>query len=77
MFNSMKITNQSGAEIVDSVEAQAKTLENLGCEVSKDDKLTRLIKECLIDRRYSNLAHSLYTANDMTCTRASSLIKGY
>ena len=42
-FNSMKITsNQSGAEFVDSVEAQAKILENLGREVTEDDKLTRL-----------------------------------
>ena len=73
----MKITsNQSGAEFVDSVEAQAKILENLGREVTEDDKLTWL-KEGHIDRRYSQLAHSLYTANNMTYTRASSLIKGY
>ena len=64
-FNSMKITsNQSGAEFVDSVETQAKILENLGREVTEDDKLTRL-KEGLTDRRYSQLAHSLYTANDI------------
>jgi hypothetical protein len=76
-FNSMKITsNQSGAEFVDSIEAQAKVLENLGRRVSDDDKLTRL-KEGLTDKRYTHLAHSLYTANDMTYSRASSLIKGY
>ena len=51
-------------------------MENLGREVTEDDRRTRL-KEDLIDRRYSQLAHSLYTANDMTYTRASSLIKGY
>ena len=66
-FNSMKITlNQSGAEFVDNVEAQ---------EVTVDDELTRL-KEGLTDRRYSQLAHSLYVANDMTYTRASSLMMG-
>lgn len=76
-FNSMRITsNQTGAEFVDSVEAQAKILENLGRRVSDDDKLTRL-KEGLTDKRYTHLAHSLYTANDMTYSRASSLIKGY
>ena len=76
-FNSMRITsNQSGAEFVDSVEAQAKVLENLGRKVSDDDKLTRL-KEGLTDKRFTHLAHSLYTANDMTYSRASSLIKGY
>ena len=57
--NSMKITlNQSGAEFVDSFEAQAKVLENLGHEeVTEDDKLTRLQEE-LTDRRYSQLSHS-------------------
>jgi len=76
-FNSMRITsNQTGAEFVDSVEAQAKVLENLGRNVSNDDKLTRL-KEGLTDKRYTHLAHSLYAANDMTFVRASSLIKGY
>ena len=46
-FNSMKMTsNQSGAEFVDNVEAQAKILDNLGREVKEDDKLTRL-KEVL------------------------------
>jgi hypothetical protein len=76
-FNSMRITsNQSGEEFVDSVEAQAKVLENLGRKVSDDDKLTRL-KEGLTDKRFTHLAHSLYTANDMTYSRANSLIKGY
>ena len=42
---------------------------------SRKNSLTRL-KEGLTDRRYFQLAHSLYTANDMTYTRASSLIKG-
>jgi hypothetical protein len=74
-FNSMRITsNQTGAEFVDSVEAQAKVLENLGRNVSNDDKLTRL-KKRLTDKRYTHLAHSLYAANDMTFARASSLIK--
>mmetsp|Transcript_18781 Transcript_18781/g.27136 ORF Transcript_18781/g.27136 Transcript_18781/m.27136 type:complete len:177 (-) Transcript_18781:667-1197(-) len=52
------LSSQSGAEFVDSVEAQAKILENLGREVTEDDKLTRL-KEGLTDKRYSQLAHSL------------------
>ena len=52
-FNSMRITsNQTGAEFVDFVEAQAKVLENLSREVTEDDKLTRL-KEGLTDKRYS------------------------
>ena len=76
-FISMKVTsNQSVAEFVDSIEARPKILENHGREVTEDDKLTRL-KEGLTDRRYSQLAHSPYTANDMTYTRASSFIKGY
>ena len=58
-FNSVMITsNHSGAEFVGTVEAQAKNLENLGREVTEEDKLTRL-KEGLTDRRYSQLAHSL------------------
>ena len=65
-FNSMRITsNQTGAEFVDSVEAQAKVLENLGREVTEYYKLTRL-KEGLTDKRYSQLAHSLCAAHDMT-----------
>ena len=65
-FNSMKITlNQSRAEFIDIVEAQAKIVENLGREVMEDDKLTKL-KESFTDTRYSHLAHSLYTANDTT-----------
>ena len=68
--------NQVGAEFFDSVEAQAKVLENLGLEVTEDDKSTRL-KEGLTDKPYSQLAHCLYAAHDMTYVRASSLTKGY
>ena len=35
-------STQSGAEFLDSVEAQAKILENLGRKITEDDTLTRL-----------------------------------
>ncbi len=76
-FNSMEITcSQTGAEFVEEIEKQAKVLEDLGQTVTEDDKLTRL-KEGLMDNRYSQLAHSLYTATSMTFEHASSLVKGY
>ena len=47
-----------------SVEAEATVLENLGREVTEDDKLTRL-KEGLTDKRYSRLTHNMHTAHDI------------
>ena len=47
-FNSMKVTsNQSGAEFVDSVEAQAKILENLGKKSRKTTNWSGLKKVSL------------------------------
>ena len=72
-FISMRITsNQTGAEFVDSVEAQAKSS---GKSWSGSHRGRQVDKVGLTDKRYSQLAHSLYAAHDMTYVRASSLIK--